>query len=97
MDPSTREQVEQKKREGKTLFAPVSELLEQVEERMYELLCSSDSLVEEVSTYLLRSGGKRVRPALVLLTGSLGGNIDRFRKKLLDVAAAVEQITWGNS
>jgi len=92
MDPSISEQVEQQEREGKALFAPVSELLGQVEQRMYQLLYSSDSLVEEVSTHHLRSGGKRVRPALVLLTGSLGGAVDQVREKLLNAAAAVELI-----
>jgi len=89
---ATGQEVRSKEHGSKALFEPVSELMEQVERAMYEILQSPDPLVDEVATHLLRSGGKRVRPALVLLAASLAGDVEPFRTSLLEVAASVELI-----
>src|ERR1051326_8869511 len=43
---------------------------------------------EEVLLHLLRAGGNRLRPLLVLLAGQCGGNLGG----VIDIAAAVELI-----
>lgn len=63
--------------------------LERVEEEIGRALQVDDPLVEELSTHLLRSGGKRVRPALVLLSGAVFGEPLPVH---IIVAAAVELI-----
>jgi heptaprenyl diphosphate synthase len=54
------------------LFAPIRAELLAVEERLRRELGEEGALVGELGTHLL-SGGKRLRPALVLLSGSLVG------------------------
>jgi len=74
------------------LFKPIEHALEEVEEAIRDLLRSDDPLVDEVATHLLRGGGKRVRAAVVLLCGSLSGELTAYRDTLIRVAAAVEMI-----
>jgi len=68
-------------------FATVSEDLERVELKMREALSSNNEYLAQVLVYLLQSGGKRLRPALALLSA-------RFRTaettKAVALAAAVE-------
>ena len=47
--------------------------LELVESHIRDVICSGDRLMSEVSGYLFEAGGKRLRPALVLLAARLGG------------------------
>lgn len=55
-----------------------------------ERLTSDDPFLREIAVYAFRLGGKRLRPALVLLTGRLfGATMD---ERLLHFAAAVELI-----
>ncbi len=68
-------------------LGPVQRELEQVSQRMEDAL--KDPLARRV-VYLIAAGGKRLRPALVLLTG-LAGPSPR-REALIDAAAAVELI-----
>ena len=63
--------------------------LRETEEYIRTLLRSENKEIEESALYLLNSGGKRLRPALVLLSGHCG-QYDRDR--LIPVAAAVEII-----
>lgn len=53
-------------------------------------LTTTDKFVQEVSTYYLKAGGKRIRPALVLLASQFPSNGHTGR--VLPVAAAVELI-----
>ncbi len=70
-----------------TFFSPVQELIQQVEERMRAQSKGHHSELGAALDHLLSSGGKRVRPAVILLTGGmLGAETDR----LVTLAAAVE-------
>ncbi|GIW41124.1 MAG: octaprenyl-diphosphate synthase [Candidatus Binatia bacterium] len=64
--------------------------LEAVERRIGELLGSRERLLTEIGAYLLDSGGKRIRPMVVLLSyGAAGGQ--NF-EEIVDAAAALELI-----
>jgi len=54
-------------------FAPVRAGLLQVDEEIRRHLATDDPLLHDVSTHLLDGGGKRLRPALVLLAGQACG------------------------
>ena len=64
--------------------------LERLDEVLLEAVRSSDGFVEEVCEYVITSGGKRLRPALFLLSARGGG---RFSiEKALPLGAALELI-----
>jgi geranylgeranyl pyrophosphate synthase len=70
-----------------SFFTPVHELIQQVEERMRAQSKGHHSELGAALDHLLSSGGKRIRPAVALLTGGmLGAETDR----LITLAAAVE-------
>ena len=71
------------------LFAPVAEEMEQVEALLKQELHSNTPLVEELLRYGCLMGGKRMRPALVLLTAKALGEVNESHIKL---AAVVEMI-----
>lgn len=68
-------------------LAPVKEDLEAVTDRLLSQL--SDPIARTV-VYLITAGGKRLRPALVLLAGACGSSPNRAA--LIDTATAVELI-----
>jgi heptaprenyl diphosphate synthase len=71
------------------IFTTIAGDLQRVEATIEEALVTDVPLLQEVSTHLLRAGGKRIRPALLLLTAKFPGvPIERA----LPVAAAVELI-----
>ncbi len=72
---------------GKDVFPEISGELEEVENEIFRILKSDDPLVEEITTHLLRAGGKRLRPALVVLSSYFG---QADHEKLITLAAAVE-------
>lgn len=63
--------------------------MERVEKRLFEVVTSPVNLMSELLTYLLRSGGKRLRPMLVMICGSFRPCDEDL---LTDVATAVELI-----
>jgi octaprenyl-diphosphate synthase len=65
----------------------IAPALDLVERAMREQLTSASELVDEIGDHVLGSGGKRVRPALVLLSAELCGYTGPRR---VQVAAAVE-------
>ncbi len=72
-----------------SLFAPVAGALERVEAGLWAALQDEDPEVMAPVTHLLSAGGKRIRPALVLLgawVGDGGGDV------AVDVAIAAELI-----
>ncbi|MDR1635037.1 MAG: polyprenyl synthetase family protein [Bifidobacteriaceae bacterium] len=71
----------------KSLEAAVSAGLDAVEARLGAVVDSPDQLVADASAHLLRSGGKRLRPLLVLLASNLGDGID---DRVVDAAVVVE-------
>jgi heptaprenyl diphosphate synthase len=58
-----------------------------VEERLRDAVAQSDALADSTSRHLVDAGGKRLRPALALLTAHLG---DAGRPEVLDAAVVVE-------
>lgn len=71
------------------IFATIAEDLRQVEVAIEESLATREEMLSEVSTHLLRAGGKRVRPALILLTSKFPG---AQLARAIPVAVAVEMI-----
>ncbi|MFQ5881944.1 MAG: polyprenyl synthetase family protein [Candidatus Methylomirabilales bacterium] len=69
------------------VFAPVAEQLAEVERRIQARIWSRADLISEVTTYVLGSGGKRVRPALLLLSARTCGYDGRERDVDLAVVA----------
>ncbi|HYF93877.1 MAG TPA: polyprenyl synthetase family protein [Symbiobacteriaceae bacterium] len=71
------------------IFSAIADDLRHVETAIEEALVTEDTMLGEVSTHLLRAGGKRIRPALVLLTSKFpGAQLERA----IPVAVAVELI-----
>ena len=58
-----------------------------VEERLRDAVSQSDRLADATSRHLVNAGGKRLRPALALLTAHLG---DAARPEVVDAAVVVE-------
>ncbi len=74
------------------VFDLVKEDLQRVETRLHDIPLRSDldlALVTEAIGHLLDAGGKRIRPALTLLTGRL---YPADRNKIVSMAAAVEML-----
>jgi octaprenyl-diphosphate synthase len=75
---------------GAEAVPPLAEALERVEARLAELMSSREPLLTDIATYLIDSGGKRVRPAVtVLIFRACGG---RGLDEIVDVATALELI-----
>lgn len=60
-----------------------------VEEKLNHILSNSEGIIREECLHLLNSGGKRLRPMLVILSGLCFSALD---KSLIDMAAAAELI-----
>jgi len=71
------------------VFSSIAEDLRQVEAAIEEALETQDTMLGEVSTHLLRAGGKRIRPALVILASKFPGVA---LSQIMPVAVAVELI-----
>lgn len=85
----TRLNIEQLKSKLPSFYGVIAEDLLATEEYIRELLHSENKEIEESALYLLDSGGKRLRPGLLLLSGYCGSY---NREKLIPMAAAVEMI-----
>lgn len=72
------------------LFEFIVSDLAQVEERLKEGIKSQSELISEVSAYVLGSGGKRIRPAMVLLATRLCGYKDG--EQAIKLASLVEYL-----
>ena len=70
-----------------SIYAPVVVQLAQVEEQLHELCQTDIADLDPLLDYALRSGGKRVRPALTLLAAAFH---DHERRRSRIMAAAVE-------
>jgi heptaprenyl diphosphate synthase len=69
------------------LAVDVRPALTRVESLLLEVVASDQQIVGEAAAHLIRTGGKRLRPILVLLAGHLGDPDDA---RLVPCAAAVE-------
>ncbi len=73
----------------RTLYAPIREELAEAEEVLRGHLRSEHAFVDRLAQHGFRLGGKRLRPALVLLSGKAAGELQPMHPVL---AAAVEMI-----
>ena len=71
------------------ILDPVRPGLERVEARFHEQMVSSVPEVTEIGQYLQVSGGKRLRPALLLMTARMFGEI---QPSAVNLGAVVEMI-----
>ncbi len=71
------------------MFAPVGQELAGIEDRLRAALHQSDPFIDELAQRSFRLGGKRLRPALLLLTAQAAGGINNDHRTL---AAVVEMI-----
>lgn len=71
------------------VFSAIADDLRQVETAIEAALSTRETMLADVSTHLLRAGGKRIRPALVILASRFPG-VELSR--VIDVAVAVELI-----
>src|SRR5260370_7758590 len=72
-----------------TLLAPIAEDMEQVNRVIRHRLASEVMLISQISEYIIGAGGKRLRPALLLLVARALGDTTGHRHEL---AAVVEFI-----
>ena len=72
-----------------SIYAPIKQDLEKVDERFETIVASDVHPVFEMYGYVLASGGKRIRPALVLLSAK---SLDYTSSVVIDIACAVELI-----
>lgn len=62
------------------------------EEKLGRLLDSNEALIAEICHYLVDGGGKRLRPAFVLLVHRACGGTDRTVRDAIDAAISIELI-----
>ena len=75
------------------LIAPVINELEQVEEILRSHTKTASPLIHEINTYIHSSGGKRLRPALLLLVAKLLGPTETTLAKLGAVVELIHAAT----
>ena len=74
----------------KEIFHCIGPELSALEEKLYEAVASPVTIIGEMGRHLVKSGGKRLRPALFLLAARAYGETDRERT--MPLAAAIELI-----
>jgi len=75
------------------IYAPVQRELAEVEDVLEHQLQSDDPAVDELVRYGVRLGGKRLRPALLLLSGSACGTLNQSHVVLAAVAEMIHTAT----
>jgi len=75
------------------LYAPIAEKLAQTEQFLRQIAESGSLIVREVTSHTMGVGGKRLRPALVLLCAQACGSVSEQAVRL---AAAVELVHSGS-
>lgn len=75
------------------LFGPISASLARIETRLQSELTSDDPRVDEVVRHGYRLGGKRLRPALVLLAGDAVGEVSDAHELLGVVVEMIHTAT----
>ena len=71
----------------KIQYGSIQKEMEILELKLTEFLSSEVSLATKVASYLVKSGGKRIRPTLTILTGKAFGYKE---KSLITLACAIE-------
>ncbi|MCJ2556494.1 MAG: polyprenyl synthetase family protein [Candidatus Thermoplasmatota archaeon] len=68
----------------------ISKELERVEQRIAECLKSNEDLLTEIASYVVRSGGKRIRPIITLIAFYAAGGEEP--SEAIEMASAIELI-----
>jgi len=77
------------------IYRPIKNELTEIEQMIrLSIESSANASILKMGGYLLRSGGKRLRPALVTLSAraTLGGGVSAVSKQVIKIASAVELI-----
>lgn len=77
----------------RAMYAPVARELEEVEDLLRQELSSGNPFVDRLVKHGFRLGGKRLRPALVLLTGMACGGIRPEHRVLAAMAELIHTAT----
>jgi octaprenyl-diphosphate synthase len=77
-------------KEFQNIFLELSPDLKKIDEIILQFSVGKSSLISEVSSHLISSGGKRIRPILLILAAKLCGS--KSDDDYLNLAAAVELI-----
>lgn len=75
------------------LFAPVEQELAAVSERLQAELRHPDPFIDELAQHSFRIGGKRLRPALLLLTAQAVGDVNDSHRVLAAVTEMIHTAT----
>lgn len=75
---------------SKAMFEPIKEELKLLEEGLLDSVSSDKDIINEIASHVVRAGGKRLRPALSLLSAKAGKNYSA--KKVLPLAVSLELI-----
>jgi octaprenyl-diphosphate synthase len=70
--------------------APIRQELDMVEQEMRKSVFSEQKVLTEISLYVIGSGGKRIRPAIAILSFRANGGTDPA--KVIKIASAFEMI-----
>ncbi|HEX4878855.1 MAG TPA: polyprenyl synthetase family protein [Limnobacter sp.] len=76
----------------KTVLSPIATDMMSLDQVIRQSLHSEVSLINQISEYIIAAGGKRLRPALVLLTARALGASPQQMQKATELAAIVEFI-----
>ncbi|HQH26971.1 MAG TPA: polyprenyl synthetase family protein [Oligoflexia bacterium] len=76
---------------AKAAFLSVAPGLQLVEQRIKQRIAADESPFAAIASYLLNLGGKRIRPAIVLLSARLFGQ-DEPSAEVVDAAAGIELV-----
>lgn len=79
-------------RSVKSVLAPIATDMENLNEVIRSSLHSKVSLINQISDYIIQAGGKRLRPALVILVARALGATGQQMRHAVDLAAIVEFI-----
>lgn len=74
------------------IFAPITAELREFEQVLRNIFNPENAIIEKISDYVVKSGGKRLRPALVFLFAGLCGNGEKATPEHHALARAVELI-----
>ncbi len=70
--------------------------LRKVEQRLEKAIKSKDSVLEQASLHLLSSGGKRVRPAFVILSSQFGKD-EQTSEQNVSSCSRIRVNSYGNT
>ena len=76
----------------KSVLSPIATDMQQLDQVIRASLYSEVSLINQISDYIINAGGKRLRPALVILTARALGATPQQMTQAVELAAIVEFI-----